>query len=64
MVGVAAAGQAPGGERPAGQFNLLEIDGEQGQWRIALKRHGLSRPGSGVELIEEKTLVGGMAAVG
>jgi 3',5'-cyclic AMP phosphodiesterase CpdA len=64
VVGVAAAGQAPGGERPPGQFNLLEIDGEQGQWRIALKRHGLTRPGTGVELIEEKTLVGGMAAVG
>ncbi len=41
VVGVSAAGQAPGGRLPAAQFNLLEIDGKQDGWRINLTRHNL-----------------------
>ncbi|WP_315925652.1 metallophosphoesterase [Mesorhizobium sp. SP-1A] len=44
VVGVAAAGQAPGGRRPAAQYNLLEIGGEKGNWRIRLTRRGLTGP--------------------
>jgi 3',5'-cyclic AMP phosphodiesterase CpdA len=64
VVGVAAAGQAPGGERPPGQYNLLEIDGEPGAWRVGLQRHGLSARSSKVEMIEEKLLTAGMADAG
>jgi 3',5'-cyclic AMP phosphodiesterase CpdA len=43
-VGVAAAGQAPGGKHPAAQYNLFDIDGEKGNWRIRLTRRGLTGP--------------------
>lgn len=42
VVGVAAAGQATGGLKPAAQFNLLDISGEPGSWNVQLTRHGLS----------------------
>lgn len=44
VVGVAAAGQAPGGKHPAAQYNLLGIDGEPGNWRVTLTRRGLTGP--------------------
>lgn len=44
VVGVAAAGQAPGGQKPAAQFNLLDISGEPGGWSVQLTRRGLSGP--------------------
>jgi len=44
VVGVAAAGQSPGGKNPAAQYNLLDIDGEKGNWRIRLTRRGLTGP--------------------
>ncbi|PWK71518.1 metallophosphoesterase [Aminobacter sp. AP02] len=44
VVGVAAAGQAAGGLRPAAQFNLLDISGERGNWNVQLTRRGLSVP--------------------
>ncbi|MGN6303280.1 MAG: metallophosphoesterase family protein [Mesorhizobium sp.] len=44
VVGVAAAGQAPGGRHPASQYNLIEIDGSPDAWRIRLTRRGLSGP--------------------
>lgn len=42
IVGVAAAGQAPGGSHPAAQWNLFEIDGEPGDWSITLARRGVT----------------------
>jgi 3',5'-cyclic AMP phosphodiesterase CpdA len=42
VVGVAAAGQVPGGARPAAQFNLIDIDGEPGSWKVKLARRGLT----------------------
>ncbi len=42
VVGVAAAGQSPGGHKPAAQFNLLDISGEPGSWNVKLIRRGLS----------------------
>lgn len=56
VVGVAAAGQAPMGERPAGQYNLFEIEGSAGAWRIGLTRRGLSDLKSGVHTIATETL--------
>lgn len=42
VIGVAAAGQAPNGKRPPAQFNLFEIEGEPGAWRLKLRRRGIS----------------------
>jgi hypothetical protein len=44
VVGVAAAGQAPGGRKPAAQYNLLDISGEPGAWSVRLARRGLTGP--------------------
>lgn len=44
VVGVAAAGQSPGSKNPAAQYNLLDIDGEKGNWLIRLTRRGLTGP--------------------
>ena len=35
---------APGGKNPAAQYNLLDMDGEKGSWRIRLTRRGLTGP--------------------
>ncbi|TYR29976.1 metallophosphoesterase [Mesorhizobium microcysteis] len=58
VVGVAAAGQGPGGRRPPGQYNLIEIGGEQNAWRIALTRRGLSDTNGEVHTIGEEKLAG------
>jgi 3',5'-cyclic AMP phosphodiesterase CpdA len=42
VVGVAAAGQGPGGSHPAAQYNLIDIEGGKEGWRISLTRRGLS----------------------
>ena len=42
VVGVAAAGQAPGGRNPAAQYNLIDISGEPGAWSVQLARRGLT----------------------
>jgi 3',5'-cyclic AMP phosphodiesterase CpdA len=42
VVGVAATGQAPGGSKPAAQYNLLDISGEKGDWTLRLTRRGLT----------------------
>ncbi len=42
VVGVAAAGQSAGSHKPPAQFNLIEISGGQGNWQVALSRHGLT----------------------
>jgi 3',5'-cyclic AMP phosphodiesterase CpdA len=44
VVGVAAAGQSPGGSHAAAQYNLIAIDGEAGDWQATLTRRGLSGP--------------------
>lgn len=44
VVGVAAAGQGPGGRHPAAQYNLIEIDRAANGWRIGLTRRGLTGP--------------------
>ncbi len=42
VVGVPAAGQGPGGENPPAQYNLLEINGDPGNWQVNLTRRGVT----------------------
>ncbi|EKF17406.1 metallophosphoesterase family protein [Nitratireductor pacificus] len=42
VVGVSAAGQAHGGAKPAAHYNLFDIDGGSGQWRIRFSRRGIT----------------------
>lgn len=56
VVGVAAAGQAPGGLRPPAQFNLIDIDGSAGDWHINLTRRGLGGPETGIGEISNEAL--------
>ncbi|MBU0585553.1 MAG: metallophosphoesterase [Alphaproteobacteria bacterium] len=44
VVGVSAAGQSVGGSKAPAQWNLLEISGEAGAWKLTLKRRGLTGP--------------------
>ena len=55
VVGVAAAGQAPGGKHPPSQYNLIEIEGEPERWQVRLTRRGLTgaaMPPSDIETVE------------
>lgn len=56
VVGVAAAGQAPKSRRPAGQYNLFEIGGGPGRWRIALSRRGISDTHPRVHVVAREEL--------
>ena len=49
VIGVAAAGQQPGGRHPAAQWNLFEISGEPGAWKLSLSRRGLTGPATPVK---------------
>lgn len=42
VIGVAAAGQSPGGHKPAARYNLFEIDGEAGNWSLAMRERGVT----------------------
>jgi 3',5'-cyclic AMP phosphodiesterase CpdA len=44
VIGVAAAGQAPGGTHPPAQYNLIDIEGSKDNWRVRLTRRGLTGP--------------------
>lgn len=61
VLGVAAAGQALGGEKPAAQYNLIEIDGEPGNWTIDIRRRGLADNCKGVCEIAAETFRPGEA---
>ena len=56
VVGVAAAGQAARGERPPGQFNIIDVDGAPGAWRMELTRRGISTSNSDVHTISTERL--------
>lgn len=62
VVGVAAAGQSPGGPKPAAQYNLLDISGEPGGWKLQLTRRGLTGQALGVAELSSQTLVEQKAA--
>ncbi len=42
VIGVAATGQAPGGAKPAAQWNMFEIGGRKNHWSLKLIRRGLT----------------------
>ncbi|MCB1508983.1 MAG: metallophosphoesterase, partial [Hyphomicrobiaceae bacterium] len=44
VIGVAAAGEAPGSHRPPAQYNLFEISGEAGRWSCTLTAHVCEGP--------------------
>jgi 3',5'-cyclic AMP phosphodiesterase CpdA len=57
VVGVAAAGQAAKGERPPGQFNLIDIEGSPGAWSMELTRRGISASKADVHVIATEKLI-------
>ncbi len=57
VIGVPSASNAPGGEKPAGRYNLFAIDGEPGAWRCRMTERGYLGPGSVVGVIRERTLI-------
>ena len=58
VVGVAAAGQAPEGPKPAAQYNLLTIAGRPGSWSLQLQRRGLTGPATPVCELSREMLIG------
>ena len=42
VMGVSAAGQAPGGKRPPARYNLIEIGGRPGAWRATRTERGIA----------------------
>jgi 3',5'-cyclic AMP phosphodiesterase CpdA len=63
VVGVSAGGQAAGGESPPAQYNLFEISGEAGSWRVKLTRRGLTGLSTGVSEISSQVLIDQSEAV-
>ena len=56
VVGVAAAGQAPNGSKPAAQHNLLEIERSNQGWQIELTRRGITNDNAAVHTIAKEIL--------
>lgn len=57
VIGVPAAGQAPGGHKPAGRWNEFSISGESGNWTCVQRERGISASGSVVEIIGEREII-------
>lgn len=62
VVGVAAAGQAPGGHSPAAQWNMVEVAGEAGKWAARLTRRGLTGLSLPPSVLATVDLAGDMSA--
>lgn len=60
VLGVSAAGQIPNGDKPAGRYNLISIDGKRGSWNCHLQQYGSAEISSTafVELLNEQQLHG------
>lgn len=58
VVGVAAAGQAHGSAKPPAHYNLFEIDGAPGAWRVRFARRGISDAGGEISEISSAVLSG------
>ncbi len=54
VIGVAAAGQAPGSHHPVAQWNLLEISGVPGDWSVRLTRRAFT--GTATATMHETTV--------
>ena len=58
VVGVAAAGQAPGGSKPAAQWNQLDISGDKNNWTLRLTRRGLTGASTPPVELSSQDLIG------
>lgn len=58
VVGVAAAGEGSGKLRPLAHYNLFDIEGSSGAWRVEHRRRGLTRDATGVSEISSARLAG------
>ncbi|WP_048648394.1 metallophosphoesterase family protein [Nitratireductor soli] len=58
VVGVPAAGQAHGGAKPPAHYNLFEIDGAPGAWRVHFARRGISDASGEISEISSAVLSG------
>ncbi|MBN9433729.1 MAG: metallophosphoesterase [Bosea sp.] len=56
VIGVPSASNAPGGEKPAGRYNLFSIEGEPGAWRCQMTERGYAGPGAAIGIIRERRL--------
>ncbi len=56
VICVPAAGSSFGGHRPAGRYNLFEIEKKGNGWSVVWQAYGKKQPASAVELIEERLL--------
>ena len=56
VIGVPAAGEAPGGRKPAAAFNLFTVEGEKGRWRCRLEEHSLTGKIGGVAVTDCREL--------
>jgi 3',5'-cyclic AMP phosphodiesterase CpdA len=57
VVGVAAAGESIGHEKPLAQYNLVELSQDRGEWRLDLTRRGLAGPTGLVVQLSRETLI-------
>ncbi|QKV17080.1 metallophosphoesterase family protein [Oricola thermophila] len=58
VIGVPAAGEEPGGRRPAAAFNLFAIAGEPGRWQCSLEAHSLTGRTGTVAVTDRRVLYG------
>lgn len=62
VVGVAAAGQAHGSAKPPAHYNLFEIEGQPGDWKVQLIRRGAAVPGGAVVELSRQWIIGSAVA--
>ena len=58
VIGVPAAGETPGGRKPAAAFNLFTVEGEKGCWRCRLEEMSLTGKIGGVSVTDCRELYG------
>ena len=63
VVGVAAAGQSTGSAKPPAQYNIFDIEGEPGDWRVKLTRRGIGAGAAALHLHGEEELYPGLVRV-
>ncbi|QBK31607.1 metallophosphoesterase family protein [Roseitalea porphyridii] len=56
VIGVPAAGQGVGGSKPAGAYNLFEIESDGGKWRCHMREWSATTETGPLRLSDERTL--------
>jgi len=59
VVGAAAASLRPRPERPSGSYNLFDIDGAPGAWRVIMRERGIQNDGSVAPVSERELAIPG-----